>query len=495
MCGSESNSGPTPAQSAELGPAALCDALAVRSEATIRTLADSAPVLIWTAAADQTWEYFNKGWLDFTGRTLDDELGSGWLQGIHPDDHEHVTAAYREAFATRGQLVLEYRLRHHDGAYRWVLATSVARFGSDGNFAGIIGSCVDITRCKSVQRELQQLLAASDAAHAQLTEQTRRLHHLAGCDPLTGVFNRRSFREQFEREWVRSLRYERPLACIMLDVDFFKKVNDAHGHAAGDASLKQVAEVLAKRCRPSDVICRYGGEEFCIMAPETDEEGAAMLAERLRSALAAAAIEVGDRLLCVTASFGVAQRDQDVDNVDNLIERADQALYVAKRSGRNRVVRFGLEEAFAEMVARHEFSRVLAGVTARDLLTPTPCIRCDESIARAVDFLLRNRLISAPVVDEHGRLVGFISKRDLMLLDVEREIWGQPVGDVMKTNVVCYQDTTPGQEVFQFLCRVSMHRVVIVRHGRPIGIISPGSLLRHFQQRLAAESECLGAVS
>ncbi len=162
---------------------------------------------------------------------------------------------------------------------------------------------------------------------------------LSEVDPLTGVLNRRSLCERMEREWSRSLRHGRPLAAAMFDIDFFKRINDTHGHAAGDAILQRVAMVLIQQCRPSDLICRYGGDEFCILIPETTEAGAAQLAERLCAALAHRQMHVSGQTFAVTGSFGVAERLEETDNVSSLVEQADQALLAAKQAGRNRVVR------------------------------------------------------------------------------------------------------------------------------------------------------------
>ena len=234
-----------------------------------RSVADSAPA-IWTGDAALACDYVNQAWLDFTGRTLDDELGAGWTDCVHPDDRPEVLSTLADAVAGRETVELEFRMRRHDGQERWLLAAWRARLETEAGFVGYVGSCVDITDRKLVQLELETLLAESGHAQEQLVAQARRLHHLADYDSLTGVLNRRSFREQFKREWSRAVRYDRSMACVMLDIDYFKRVNDAHGHATGDAVLKRVAELLMSQCRPSDRVCRYGGEEFCIMAPETN---------------------------------------------------------------------------------------------------------------------------------------------------------------------------------------------------------------------------------
>ncbi len=128
---------------------------------------------------------------------------------------------------------------------------------------------------------------------------------------------------------------------------------------------------------------------------------------------------------------------------------------------------------------------MLAETTARDLLTPTPSVPAEATIAEAVDILLDHRVSSAPVVDAQGKLAGFISERDLMMLNVSPESWQTRVGEIMKSNVVCYEEGAPGSQVFQFLCRALIHRVVIAQSGRPVGVISPGSLLAYFRDSVA----------
>ncbi len=138
------------------------------SEARFRNIADNSPVMMWIVDADRQCIYLNKRWLDFTGRTLEDEVGDGWMQGIHPDDHDGCTESYFTIFEERRPLELEYRVRRYDGEYRWVYDTGVPRFSSDGTFLGYIGSAIDITERKESEVALQ-------VAHGELHQLKNQL--------------------------------------------------------------------------------------------------------------------------------------------------------------------------------------------------------------------------------------------------------------------------------------------------------------------------------
>ena len=155
----------------------------------------------------------------------------------------------------------------------------------------------------------------------------------ATTDPLTGVANRGRLRELLRAGTQQSIRTQMPLCVTILDVDHFKRVNDTHGHAAGDQVLRQVASVLEYNVRPYDTVARYGGEEFVVLLPGVDLDEAALVLERLR-----AAIPTGTSPVAVTASFGLARFDPSVDDADNVVKRADAMLYEAKQNGRNRVM-------------------------------------------------------------------------------------------------------------------------------------------------------------
>jgi two-component system, cell cycle response regulator len=174
----------------------------------------------------------------------------------------------------------------------------------------------------------------------QRAEELRRSAEAASemsmTDALTGLLNRYGLQRALQRELAEARRYDRPLSCLLLDLDFFKAVNDTYGHAAGDTALAQAARALTESVRGSDVVCRYGGEEFLVLAPETGLEGARALAEKIRQSFASRLFGDATRVFPLTLSVGVAQLG-DAESGNDMIARADEALYHAKQSGRDRV--------------------------------------------------------------------------------------------------------------------------------------------------------------
>jgi len=165
----------------------------------------------------------------------------------------------------------------------------------------------------------------------------QEVQSLALTDPLTGMHNRRSLFELGKIEFSRASRFHRPFCCLMLDLDHFKQINDTHGHQTGDMVLQE----FAKRCKDSvreiDLVGRYGGEEFVILLPETEFETAIKVAERIRQAICETPFAIVESALNITTSIGVSTKDENTPDLDTLIARADQAMYIAKHKGRNRV--------------------------------------------------------------------------------------------------------------------------------------------------------------
>jgi diguanylate cyclase (GGDEF)-like protein/PAS domain S-box-containing protein len=185
----------------------------------------------------------------------------------------------------------------------------------------------------------QALVFANQAAiaieNARLFEQVQRL---AVTDPLTNLHNRRYFFEVAHRELERARRYQSPLSLIMIDIDRFKEVNDTHGHLIGDLVLKHIADRLKAQLREIDVLCRYGGEEFVVLLPDTALDAAYQVAERLRQAIVQSPIQAEGNQVKITTSLGVAHMDEACHQIDDLIRYADQALYQAKSAGRNQSI-------------------------------------------------------------------------------------------------------------------------------------------------------------
>jgi two-component system, cell cycle response regulator len=189
--------------------------------------------------------------------------------------------------------------------------------------------------------ELGQLATTLNQMAAKLLQTQTELHDLATKDGLTGLYNRREFNKQLKAEIERSQRYHHNCSLLILDIDFFKKLNDTYGHQGGDEALRTVGALLRQEVRPIDRAARYGGEEFVIILPETDGESAAVVGERLRTAIRSHLIPVSPtQSINITISLGCATFPINADSEDALISAADQALYIAKRSGRDRVISF-----------------------------------------------------------------------------------------------------------------------------------------------------------
>jgi two-component system cell cycle response regulator len=174
-----------------------------------------------------------------------------------------------------------------------------------------------------------------------LQEKNRQLQDLANRDGLTNLFNHRFFHDHLSREMDRVRRYGGTITCVIADIDFFKKVNDTYGHQTGDSILKEVAQILHKGIRESDLAARYGGEEFALVLLQTESGAAQLVCERIRFQIANYAFKAEDPPLHITASFGIASfPSAGIKEEKDLVAAADQALYQAKEGGRNRVVLF-----------------------------------------------------------------------------------------------------------------------------------------------------------
>ncbi|MDZ4821168.1 MAG: diguanylate cyclase [Planctomycetota bacterium] len=317
------------------------------------------------------------------------------------------------------------------------------------------------------------------------------LNQIAQTDGLTGLATKRKLHEMLNREWPRAERNGKPIACVMIDIDFFKHINDTIGHQTGDEIIRAAADCLTRHTRESDVICRYGGDEFCAVLPETNEPQAAAWAARVRSLMANISIPSLHDSMRISASFGVAERNMLLESPFELIELADQALLGAKKAGRDRVVMasqlHGAHGLIGSGLGTGSMAgSPFAGVLAREIMTPLlATIRKSDPVNRVVDLFINHRINSAPVVDDEGKLIGMLSEKDLMAVIPLTDAWKRPIETIMTHNVVCYEEDSPAATINEFLCRVPIRRVIIVSEGKPCGSISRSSLLRWYGNWIA----------
>ncbi len=205
-----------------------------------------------------------------------------------------------------------------------------------GKYQGLMAAFADITPLEQSRAQLSNTLSELKESKEEITKQNEELRYLATRDPLTGCLNRRTFFEEFDRLWTDAKQGQASLCALMVDIDFFKSINDNHGHGVGDEVLRKTGQLLNSATRPDDIVCRYGGEEFSILMPGVSLENAEAAAEDIRTRLS----ELEFKDVSITASLGVSGFSLGAEDPQGLLDQADQCLYVAKRNGRNQVVRF-----------------------------------------------------------------------------------------------------------------------------------------------------------
>lgn len=296
----------------------------------------------WNLQTDEV--YYSSRWKTMLGygRMDTGTSPSEWFRRIHPEDLEEVRsaiAAHREGHTPHFET--ECRMLHKDGTYRWMLARGTAVRDATGRSVRLAGSLSDVTERKEAEKNLRRALSDLKFALAsekvlldELDKRNKELVALSVTDGLTGLYNHRFIQERFNFEVKRARRYDVLLSCMLLDIDHFKSVNDTYGHQFGDQVLREIANLLKTNSREVDICGRYGGEEFMVIS-NTDEEGALAFATKLHTVVESHLFESNEHSIHVTVSIGVATYEPEISSKQELIERADMALYRAKEDGRN----------------------------------------------------------------------------------------------------------------------------------------------------------------
>ncbi|MCP4117587.1 MAG: EAL domain-containing protein [Desulfobacteraceae bacterium] len=284
----------------------------------------------------------------------------GWLE-CHTPEQVGQLPWFKAMEDGKEQKGVSLRLRNSLGNKIKLAVNASILTDNGGKRHGTLVTFDDITQLEEKNLELSDLVDKLQVANDDINGKNRELEILASCDPMTLCLNRRSLGKRFDVLFTRAKANGEPLCCLMADIDFFKKVNDNYGHATGDEVIKAVADVLKTATRDTDLVGRYGGEEFCVVLPQINTDQAVRIAERIRRTI--------EKKSCsgvkVTVSQGVSSIEFNAGKPDELIDQADKALYAAKKGGRNQVITWGedlesLSEADAGEEIREQVSKAEA---------------------------------------------------------------------------------------------------------------------------------------
>lgn len=276
-----------------------------------KLIVESSPNLVWRADLSTRCDYFNKTWLSFTGRAMDQELGTGWTTGIHPDDFPGFMQTFQKHFYLREPFDTNYRLKRHDGVYRWINNRGVPIYDEQDVFHGYIGICMDVT--EKVEGQLLKDMA----------------HH----DGLSRLFSRQ-YAFQLLAVAYKAVSPDMPMTMLMMDIDNFKDVNDTYGHQMGDRVLEYVASVIKRAAGDRGIAGRYGGDEFIIGMPNMKSDDAARIAAAIMETVHAHEFDMSGRLFHISMSAGIAETGGE-RTLEELVYMADANLYRAKYDGKN----------------------------------------------------------------------------------------------------------------------------------------------------------------
>jgi diguanylate cyclase (GGDEF)-like protein/PAS domain S-box-containing protein len=357
-----------------------------RVRSTLDTLAEGVLII----DANQQIVLSNKAFADKSGRPREQ------LQGLQVTELQWTKSDKNAPFPWElaisqnapqiGTLLTMHSTPHHKCTFV-VNATPV--LGADEKPRGAMATFDDVTSIEEKNLQLEEMLQALKTSFEDVRQKNKELKLLAARDPLTGCLNRRSLFDAFVIEWQTTAAQGSVLSCLMVDVDHFKQVNDQHGHAAGDEVLKTLSAALMEGVRDTDFVGRYGGEEFCLLLPRTSLKAAAAIAEKLRLRVAEACASRQ-----VTASFGVTSTENGAKHPQELLEEADRAMYLSKKTGRNRVTIWSNaavasnEERKDDVAARSNTSALHAGIPIQ-----------------AVNALMSALIFRDPITAEHSRRV------------------------------------------------------------------------------------------
>ncbi len=324
---------------------------------------------------------------------------------------------------------------------------------------------------------------------ARVLEYERRMREQSAIDSTTALLSKSAFQARLKSELETGATA--PVSCVLIDLDFFGSVNHSHGQVTGDEVLRTVAAQIKSMAEECKYLSSFGGGRFAALLPDSSDGKAFAWAETVREAIAELEIHLPNHTVSVTASLGVASTTLENTDADDVLQLAENAVRMAKSSGRNCVARCGQfdgETREWEDLARQ--GRLFETTVARDVMIPCPAfVQSDHDLKHAATLIEQSHLEELPVVDRQGHILGLLCKSRLPDDLAQSSRWRAKVGDLMDTNV----KTVPESESFNALMDFFMddsqanHVVVVVRHEKPLGIV--------YRSGLAALSEPLTVAS
>ena len=298
------------------------------------TAIDSAREGVWDLNPKTKEIFFSKHWkgmLGYEEHEFPNEFDE-WSKRVHPDDIDETNSLITQHIQNETDFYeSKHRLLHKDGTYRWILDRGKAVERDENGIAiRMIGTHVDITE----QIEMKQLLKKRNAELERLVEQTKEL---SITDPLTSLYNRRKMMEEIKRARVQFEVHDQPFTLAILDLDYFKQINDKYGHTFGDIALQTFANLLKRKIASPNVIARWGGEEFILLFPNKNTVQTQCILSSLQACCNEELLKYRTESVMLTFSAGVCEY-KDCDMRDDIIKKADQALYSAKSLGRNQII-------------------------------------------------------------------------------------------------------------------------------------------------------------